>query len=81
MKKYRITVEIDAEYIPSDVMDELTDNCIAQLESLNDGSLNSNEDLKVEYKATAKWEVGEVLCRHPGVFRGSICEKCNTKVI
>lgn len=55
-KRYKIVIEFEAEYVPSDVMDELTDVCSVQLESLTDNTLESAEDRVFEYSnATAKW--------------------------
>ena len=55
--RYRITVEFDAEYVPSEVMNDLADTMLVQLESLNDGTLDSAVELgPFDYKlAELSW--------------------------
>ena len=41
MAKYKITIEFDSDYIPSDIMSELAETCCVQVESLTDSSLEN----------------------------------------
>ncbi len=43
-KRYIIHIEIEADYIPSDVMDELCEVMAVQAESLTDGTLESTDN-------------------------------------
>ena len=45
--RYKITVEFSSDYVPSDIMDLLAGCMMSQLESLHDGSLET-EDLVVD---------------------------------
>ena len=47
--RYKITVEFDSDYIPSDIMESLTRCMEVQLESLHDGTLPT-EDIEVDYR-------------------------------
>lgn len=47
--RYKITVEFDSDYIPSDIMESLKERMAVQLESLHDGTLPT-EDIEVDYR-------------------------------
>ena len=47
--RYKITVEFDSDYIPSDIMESLARCMEVQLESLHDGTLPT-EDIEVDYR-------------------------------
>lgn len=47
--RYKITVEFSSDYIPSDIMDLLAECMVAQLESVHDGTLPT-EDLILNYE-------------------------------
>ena len=47
--RYKITVEFDSDYIPSDIMESLKGFMAIQLESLHDGTLPT-EDIEVDYR-------------------------------
>lgn len=57
MKKYTITIEVEAEYIPSDVMDELVGLCAVQVEALTDGTLESTPESFKYVVTNTKWEI------------------------
>lgn len=50
--KYKIVIEFEADYVPSDIMNDLVDQCAVQVESLNDGTMvkDDGQNVDIDYK-------------------------------